>query len=94
MLLAETRNCTSFLDIFAGTASVAKASFQYFKKVQINDILYSNCAIYKTFFEVSKWNLGKIATLVSQYNALDLENLPKNYFSENFVNKLFDCKYK
>ncbi len=90
-ILAETRNCTSFLDIFAGTASIAKASFQHFKKVQINDILHSNYAIYKAFFEASKWDLKKIETLVSQYNALDPENLPENYFSKNFGNKFFDC---
>lgn len=89
-ILAETQNCHSFFDIFAGTASVAKASFQYFKKVGINDVLHSNYAIYKAFFEVSKWDSKKVETLVARYNALQAEHLPENYFSENFGNKFFD----
>jgi hypothetical protein len=38
-ILAQTQNCTSFFDVFAGTASVGKRAFQHFDRVILNDIL-------------------------------------------------------
>ncbi|MHB1681037.1 MAG: Dam family site-specific DNA-(adenine-N6)-methyltransferase [bacterium] len=89
-ILAQTENCHSFFDVFAGTATVSKAAHQYFRKIIINDILYSNNIIYKAFFEVGVWNRKKIENLIAQYNALDPDELEENYFSDNFGDKFFD----
>ena len=59
IILTQTENCHSFLDIFAGTATVSKRAFAYFQKVIVNDILYSNNIIYKAFFEAGIWDKKK-----------------------------------
>ncbi|MCL4321183.1 MAG: Dam family site-specific DNA-(adenine-N6)-methyltransferase [Deltaproteobacteria bacterium] len=89
-ILTQTGNCNSFFDIFAGTATVSKRAFDYFKKVVVNDILYSNNIIYKAFFKVGSWNRKKIEDLIVQYNILNPNELGENYFSENFGGKFFD----
>jgi adenine-specific DNA-methyltransferase len=89
-ILAETNQCTTFFDVFAGTASVAKASFPYFSKVMINDMLHSNYVIYKAFFEVADRSMGKIEKMISFYNTLHPDDLEENYFSEKFGNTFFD----
>ena len=90
IILIQTKNCRSFLDIFAGTAAVSKRAFAYFQKVIVNDILYSNNIIYKAFFEAGIWDRGKIENLLMQYNALNPNELEENYFSKNFGDKFFD----
>jgi adenine-specific DNA-methyltransferase len=87
---SETENCNSLFDVFAGTASVAKAAFKHFDKVIINDILPSNAVIYKAFFEVAKWNVEKVEKIINQYNSLTPNDLEDNYFSDNFADKFFD----
>jgi len=89
-ILNETAEINTFFDVFAGTASIAKAAIKYFKKLIINDILYSNAIIYKAFFEKSRWNKIKIEKLLNGYNSIDPDVLTDNYFSENFGNKFFD----
>lgn len=89
-ILAQAENCSSFFDVFAGTAIVSKVACQHFQKVIVNDILYSNNIIYKAFFEVGVWNRKKIENLIAQYNALNPNKLGENYFSENFGDKFFD----
>ena len=89
-ILEETNNIHSFLDIFAGTAAVSKSAFQHFKKVIINDILFSNNIIYKAFFEVGNWNKPKLLKILENWNSLDPKNIKENYFSKNFGNKFFE----
>jgi adenine-specific DNA-methyltransferase len=89
---SEIQNCETFLDMFAGTASVAKNSFQYFKKIIINDILESNFIIYRAFFEKSLFDLNKVKSIIKYYNSLNSDDLPENYFSAHFGNKFFDYK--
>ncbi|MHB1698376.1 MAG: Dam family site-specific DNA-(adenine-N6)-methyltransferase [bacterium] len=89
-ILTQTGNCNSFFDIFAGTATVSKKAFNYFEKVVVNDILYSNNIIHKAFFEVGIWDRKKIEDLLWQYNILNPNDLRGNYFSENFGGKFFD----
>lgn len=95
-ILPENTNyyhdCDTFFDVFAGTGSVAKGMFASFKKVIINDILHSNQVIYKAFFWKSEWNKAKVFGLLDDYNAIKIDGLPENYFSENFGNKFFDHK--
>ncbi len=90
IILTQAENCRSFLDIFAGTATVSKRAFAHFRKVIVNDILYSNNIIYKAFFETGIWDREKIENLLMQYNALNPNELEENYFSKNFGDKFFD----
>lgn len=86
----ETNNSKIFLDIFAGTASVAKAAFNLYATVIINDILFSNHVIYKAFFEPGKWNREKSEIILNNYNQLNPPELSENYFSKNFGGKFFE----
>jgi len=90
IIIAETQNVNSLIDIFAGTASVAKSSFKHFKKVIINDILHSNNVIYKAFFEIGNWNKEKLNYILKSWNELKADQLTENYFSEQFGSKFFE----
>ena len=89
-ILAETQNCKSFLDIFAGTATVSKSAFKHYNKVIINDILYSNNIIYKAFFEVGFWDKQKLISILNVWNKLNPNEIQENYFSKNFGDKFFE----
>jgi adenine-specific DNA-methyltransferase len=89
-ILEETQDCNSFLDIFAGTATVSKSAFQHFNKVIINDILFSNHIIYKAFFEIGNWSKPKLLAILDNWNNLNPNEIKENYFSENFGDKFFE----
>jgi adenine-specific DNA-methyltransferase len=89
-IFKETSNCNIFLDVFAGTGIVAKTALNYYNKIILNDILFSNNVIYRAFFENSEWDKIKIERLLGYYNTINPDVLPDNYFSENFGNKFFD----
>jgi len=89
-ILSETENVNSFIDVFAGTASVVKLASQYFPKITINDILYSNNVIYKAFFKNDFWNKEKVQNIVDYYNIINARKLEENYFSKNYGDKFFD----
>ena len=86
----ETEKVSSFIDIFSGTASVAKKAMIKYEKVIINDILYSNNIIYNAFFKPEKWDRKKIVELLRYYNSIYAGELKENYFSINFGNKFFE----
>lgn len=89
-LLKETKNANSLIDIFAGTASVAKAASGHFPKIIINDLLHANNVIYKAFFKDDYWDVSKIEKIVEEFNNIDPGTLKQNYFSKNFGDKYFD----
>ena len=78
-----------FADIFAGTGIVSAVAAGYFKKIIINDILYSNYVIYKAFFGTGYWDKDKIDYIIRDYNNINSEDLKDNYFSKNFGGKYF-----
>ena len=80
---------TSFADIFAGTGVVSAVASKHFKKIILNDFLYSNYAIYKAFFGEGHWDKDKINNIIKNYNNINGEDLDDNYFSENFGGKYF-----
>lgn len=89
-ILSETKDVKSFLDIFAGTASVAKAASEYFPNIIVNDILHANNVIYKAFFKDTTWDKEKVENLLDYYNSVCPIDLKDNYFSKNFGDKFFD----
>jgi len=82
----------SFFDVFAGTASVSKAIIPYADKIIMNDFLYSNHIIYKAFFGSGEYDDAKLLGLFARYNSINPDNIPDNYFSDNFGDKFFDYK--
>lgn len=84
-------HCTgdSFMDIFAGTGIVSSKAMSAFRRVKLNDFLYSNEVIYEAFFGKTRYSDSKIKKLICDYNELRAKDLDANYFSENFGGKYF-----
>jgi adenine-specific DNA-methyltransferase len=79
----------SFADIFAGTGIVAAVAAKHFKKIILNDFLYSNYAIYQAFLGDGPWNKNKVDNIIKNYNNINGEDLEDNYFSDYFGGKYF-----
>lgn len=86
----ETENVKTFVDIFAGTASISNQALKKYNHVIINDILYANNIIYKGFFESGKWSENKLNDIITSYNTLNPDEVEENYFSENFGGKFYE----
>lgn len=81
---ANCVDCSSFLDLFAGTGVVA-SEFNRDFKILVNDLLQSNFKNYQTFFSADEIDLAKIARIIEEYNLLDPQQLADNYYSLNFA---------
>lgn len=68
--------------MFSGTSIIAKEAMKFYNKVILNDILYSNNIIYQAFYKKENWNYTKIIELISEYNALNPNDIEENYFSK------------
>ena len=86
----ETTARNTFIDIFSGTAIMAKEAMKTYKKVVLNDMLYSNNIIYQAFFDDHKWDSKKIIDMVNGYNILNPIDIKENYFSNNFGGKFYE----
>lgn len=86
----ETEGNETFIDIFSGTAIVAREAMKTYKNVVLNDILFSNNIAYKAFFDNSKWDSKKIVDIVNEYNTLNPKEINENYFSKNFGGKFYE----
>lgn len=86
----ETHDIHSFCDIFAGTASVSNKAIHLYDKVIINDFLYSNHTIYKAFFGNGRYDTNKLLRYIDFFNEINANELPCNYFSDNYGDKYFD----
>lgn len=82
----ECKNCTTFLDLFAGTGVVANRFFLK-KKIIVNDILNSNFHSYQAWFGKGKVSKVKITNLIKEFNEKKIST--DNYFSKNFSNTFF-----
>ncbi len=88
----ETQNIETFIDVFSGTASVARKAMQKYNRVIVNDILYSNNVIYKAFFKSEFWDKEKITEIIYNYNTLEEGKIKENYFSKQFGGKFFELE--
>jgi len=86
----ETHNSETFIDVFSGTAVVAKEAMKNYRSVILNDTLHSNFITYQAFFENQKWDSKKIIHIVNEYNVLSPDKIKENYFSENFGGKFYE----
>lgn len=89
IIFRECKGGKVFADIFAGTGVVSAVAAKHFRKIILNDFLYSNYAIYKAFFDIGYWDKDKINNIIRDYNNINGEDLDDNYFSENFGGKYF-----
>lgn len=90
IIQSETKGNDTFIDIFSGTAIVAREAMKSYKNVVLNDILYSNNIAYKAFFDNSKWDSKKIVDIVNEYNIINPKEINENYFSKNFGGKFYE----
>lgn len=86
---SECVNSKTFTDIFSGTGIVSSVAVQHYKKVIINDFLYSNNIIYKAFFDMEEYDEYKINNIIRNYNNICPDDIEENYFSNNFGGKYF-----
>lgn len=86
----ETSGNDTFIDVFSGTAIIAKEAMKSYKNVVLNDILYSNNVTYRAFFDNKKWNSKKLIDIVNEYNTLNPNDIRENYFSKNFGGKFYE----
>ena len=89
-IAANTADCHTFCDLFAGTAIISNAAIPKYDKVIINDFLFSNNLIYRAFFAVGNANREKLLSIIEKFNKIDPQNLEENYFSINYGGKFFD----
>ena len=82
----------TFTDIFAGTGVVTADLLHHFKEININDLLFSNDVIYKSFFLNKKYSNKKLKEFRDHVNSLKINKLPDNYFSKNFSEKYYSTK--
>lgn len=84
-------NCEGeiFFDVFAGTGVVSAHMSKHYKKIIMNDFLYSNEIIYKAFFGSGEYDETVIEKYREQFQKINPNRLKDNYFSENFGGKYF-----
>lgn len=88
-LILENCPGESFFDVFAGTGTVTDRMKGHYKKVIMNDFLYSNHVIYQAFYGKEGFDRGRLEEYRARFQALDSGTLNENYFSENFGDKYF-----
>ncbi|ATG97783.1 DNA adenine methylase [Mesoplasma lactucae] len=85
-------NCEGeiFCDIFAGTGAVSNYLKNDFKKIIVNDFLFSNNIVFEGFWGKGNYNLEKLKKYEEKFNIINSNDLEENYFSKNFGNKYFE----
>lgn len=88
-LILENCPGESFFDVFAGTGTVTDRMKKHYKKVIMNDFLYSNQIIYKAFYGKESFDKELLDEYKNRFQALEPAELSENYFSRNFGEKYF-----
>lgn len=82
----------SFADIFAGTGVVSARAAKAYRKIILNDILYSNQVVYQGFFSQENYDRQKVLTLASHYSSLPEKSGKSTFFSKSYGGKYFSKK--
>lgn len=80
---------STLVDVFAGTGVVANYFANKGYKTYVNDMLYSNVVAYKAWLGEGTYNSSKIENLIDQFNKINPDELPENYFSITYGNKYY-----
>lgn len=75
----------SFLDLFAGTATVSYNNLNNFKEIGINDFLFHNFVIYNAFFSSESFDEKLIIKTIKAMNNIE--------YNENIFSKLYGGKF-
>lgn len=82
----------SFMDVFAGTGVVTQSMLPKYKKLIINDFLFSNNIIYEAFFGNENYDIEKMKDYQARYQKIETNSVDDNYFHDNFGGKFFSEK--
>lgn len=97
IIQSNATDAHSFCDIFAGTGTIANQALNkinpitqsaYYEKVIVNDLLYSNNAIYNAFFAQGEFSISKLQNIFNEWNCI--KQIPANWFSESYGGMYFD----
>lgn len=88
-LVLENCEGETFIDVFAGTGVVSAHMSKHYKRIIMNDFLYSNEIIYKAFFGSGEYDEAVIKKYREQFQKINPNRLKDNYFSKNFGGKYF-----
>ena len=88
-LVLENCEGETFFDVFAGTGVVSAHMSKHYKRIIMNDFLYSNEIIYKAFFGGGEYDEAVIKKYREQFQKINPNRLKDNYFSKNFGGKYF-----
>lgn len=91
-LILENCEGDSFFDVFAGTGVVSERMQTHYKKVIMNDFLYSNEIIYKAFFGSEDFAQNVMEQYREKFQNMNPDKLQENYFSIHFGGKYFSGK--
>lgn len=83
----NAENAHSFCDIFSGTGTVANQAIPLFDRVIINDLLFSNQAIYGAFFANGDFDNNKLIDIINTFNKAN--PFEDNWFSLSYGDKYF-----
>lgn len=83
----NAKDAHSFCDIFAGTGTVANQALPLFERVIVNDLLFSNQAIYGAFFAHGEFDNNKLQGIIDTFNQVDPQE--DNWFSISYGDKYF-----
>lgn len=80
-----------FTEVFAGTACISQQLIKdrKYKKVILNDLLYSNIVIYEAFFKQEYFDLKKLEDFKNYFSSIDSVKIEDNYSSLNYGDKFF-----
>lgn len=88
-LILENCEGNIFFDVFAGTGVVSDRMKAHYRKMLVNDFLFSNEIIYKGFFGSGAFDEAVLTAYKEKFQQLNAEKLQGNYVSENFGRKYF-----
>ena len=88
-LILENCEGNIFFDVFAGTGVVSDRMKAHYRKMLVNDFLFSNEIIYKGFFGSGAFDEAVLTAYKEKFRQLNAEKLQENYVSENFGGKYF-----
>ena len=88
-LILENCEGNIFFDVFAGTGVVSDRMKAHYRKMLVNDFLFSNEIIYKGFFGSGAFDEAALTVYKEKFQQLNAEKLQENYVSENFGGKYF-----
>lgn len=88
-LIADYTEGDSFFDVFAGTGIVSKGEMPRFKRIILNDFLFSNYTIFKSFFGSENYRKEVIQERMKCYQSISTNKVDDDYFVSNYGGRFF-----